>query len=78
MVVLMVTLAHDRLDNTSNVRYDGYFKPYFATLPDGRLQLSGQPVPKPRHLYFKTMGWCATYGSRAPRSLPTPSSASAR
>ena len=56
VVVLMVTLANDRLDNTSNVRYDGYFKPYFATLPDGRLQLSGQPVPKPRHLYFKDHG----------------------
>lgn len=52
-VVLMFTVVNDRWDNTSNVRYDGYFKPYFATAPDGRLVLSGLPVPKPRQLYFK-------------------------
>ena len=46
-------MVNDRWDNISNVRYDGYFKPYFATAPDGSLRLSGQPVPKPRQLYFK-------------------------
>jgi hypothetical protein len=53
VVVLMVTVVNDRWDNASSVRYDGYFKPYFATAPDGQLQLRGQPVPKPRHHYFK-------------------------
>ena len=53
VVVLMFTVVNDRWDNISNVRYDGYFKPYFATAPDGQLVLSGQPVPKPRQLYFK-------------------------
>src|SRR5256714_6083213 len=53
VVVLMFTVVNDRWDNISNVRYDGYFKPYFATAPDGVLHLRGQPVPKPRQLYFK-------------------------
>src|SRR2546421_8165235 len=53
VVVLMFTVVNDRWDNISNVRYDGYFKPYFATAPDGSLRLTGQPVPKPRQLYFK-------------------------
>ena len=52
VVVLMFTVINDRWDNISNVRYDGYFKPYFASAPDGSLRLSGQPVPKPRQLYF--------------------------
>jgi hypothetical protein len=54
VVVLMFTVVNDRWDNISNVRYDGYFKPYFAPAPNGQLVLSGQPVPKPRQLYFKT------------------------
>ena len=54
VVVLMFTVVNDRWDNISNVRYDGYFKPYFSTAPDGSLRLSGQPVPKPRQLYFRT------------------------
>ena len=53
VVVLMFTVVNDRWDNISNVRYDGYFKPYFTTAPDGQLVLSGQPAPKPRQLYFK-------------------------
>jgi hypothetical protein len=53
VVVLMFTVVNDRWDNISNVRYDGYYKPYFATMPDGMLQLRGQPAPQPRQLYFK-------------------------
>jgi len=53
VVVLMFTVINDRWDNISNVRYDGYYKPYFATAPDDSLRLSGQPAPKPRQLYFK-------------------------
>lgn len=52
-VVVLTVVANDRADNSSNVRYDGYFKPYFATLPDGTLQLRGQPPPRPRQLYFR-------------------------
>lgn len=53
VVVLMFTVVNDRWDNISSVRYDGYFKPYFAPGPNGTLTLSGQPVPRPRQLYFK-------------------------
>jgi hypothetical protein len=53
VVVLIFCTANDRLDNGTNLRYDGYQKPYFATLPDGALALRGQPVPKSRQVYIK-------------------------
>jgi hypothetical protein len=53
VVVLIFCTANDRLDNGTNVRYDGYQKPYFATATDGTLMLLGQPVPKSRQLYIK-------------------------
>lgn len=53
VVVLVFCAINDRLDNTSSVRYQNYQKPYFATLPDGTLQLGGQPVPKSRQVYIK-------------------------
>jgi lysophospholipase L1-like esterase len=53
VVVLVFCTANDRLDNSTSVRYESYQKPYFATLPDGSLQLRGQPVPKSRHVYAR-------------------------
>jgi hypothetical protein len=53
VVVLIFCTDNDRLDNTASVRYDGYQKPYFATLPDGALDLRGQPVPKSRQVYLR-------------------------
>jgi hypothetical protein len=53
VVVLIFCTANDRLDNATNIRYDGYQKPYFATLADGTLMLRGQPVPKSRQVYFQ-------------------------
>ena len=53
VVVLIFCTANDRVDNSTNVRYDGYQKPYFASTADGALVLSGQPVPKSRQLYIK-------------------------
>jgi hypothetical protein len=53
MVVLIFCTDNDRLDNGTNIRYDGYQKPYFATSPDGPLELRGQPVPLSRQLYIK-------------------------
>ena len=52
-VVLMFCSDNDRLDNGTNLRYDGYQKPYFATAADGTLVLRGQPVPTSRQLYIK-------------------------
>ena len=53
VVVLIFCTANDRVDNSTNVRYDGYQKPYFASATDGALVLRGQPVPKSRQLYIK-------------------------
>jgi GDSL-like Lipase/Acylhydrolase family len=53
IVVLMFCTLNDRVDNTNNVRYDDYHKPYFDTGPDGALVLKGQPVPKSRQLYIR-------------------------
>jgi hypothetical protein len=53
IVVLIFCAQNDRQDNTRSRHYFNYFKPYFATLPDGSLQLMGQPVPRSQLLYFK-------------------------
>ncbi len=53
VVVLIFCTANDRLDNGTNIRYDGYQKPYFAVGNDGTLVLRGQPVPLSRQLYIK-------------------------
>lgn len=53
LVVLIFCTDNDRLDNGTNIRYDGHQKPYFATAADGALQLRGQPVPRSRQLYIK-------------------------
>jgi hypothetical protein len=52
VVVLIYCSDNDRFDNTQNVRYDGYYKPYLAQRPDGRWEFRGQPVPKSRRVYF--------------------------
>jgi hypothetical protein len=53
VVVLIFCAQNDRLDNSTNIRYEGYQKPYFATAPDGSLVLQGEPVPKSRLQYIK-------------------------
>jgi hypothetical protein len=53
VVVLIFCAENDRLDNSTNSRYDAYHKPYFATQPDGSVVLMGQPVPKSHLLYFR-------------------------
>jgi len=53
IVVLIVCVDNDRLDNTSNARYDFHYKPYFKIMSNGMLELQGQPVPWSRHVYFE-------------------------
>jgi hypothetical protein len=53
VVVLIFCTQNDRLDNSTNIRYEGYQKPYFATAADGSLVLQGEPVPKSRLQYIK-------------------------
>jgi hypothetical protein len=52
-VVLIFCAQNDREDNVANRRYFFYYKPYFATRPDGSVELAGQPVPKSHLLYYK-------------------------
>ena len=52
VVVLIYCSDNDRFDNTQNIRYDGYYKPYLAQTPDGRWEFRGRPVPKSRRVYF--------------------------
>ena len=52
VVVLVFCSQNDRLDNSSNIRYEDYHKPYFATQPDGSLKLMNQPVPRSHILYI--------------------------
>jgi hypothetical protein len=53
VVVLIFCAENDRLDNRTNERLDNYYKPYFATRPDGSLALIGQPVPRSQLLRYK-------------------------
>ena len=49
LVVLMVCVDNDRIENSTNLRYDGPYKPYFDLAANA---FAGQPVPWSRHLYF--------------------------
>jgi hypothetical protein len=57
VVVLMFCTDNDRDDNSSNIRYEGYQKPYFTRGADGSLVLAGQPVPKSRLQAIKEDWW---------------------
>ena len=52
VVILVFCTSNDRDDNTSNLRYGGYLKPYLAQAPDGEWRFAGQPVPWSRFAYF--------------------------
>jgi hypothetical protein len=41
----------DHFDNSSNVRYGGYYKPYY-TLAGNRLELHGVPVPRSERFWL--------------------------
>jgi hypothetical protein len=85
VVMLIFCAQNDRLDNATNRRYDYYYKPYFATQPDGSLVLTEQPVPRSHLLYFKDHWlvrnlWLARLATNAyvrlrhpPVSVPDPS-----
>lgn len=56
VVVLIFCTQNDRLDNSTNIRYEGYQKPYFTTNPHGSVVLAGQPVPI-SHLQYIKENW---------------------
>jgi len=51
VVFLMYCVETDHDDNSSNVRYGGYYKPY-CTIEGNRLQLQGVPVPRGERAFF--------------------------
>ena len=57
VVMLIFCSDNDRLDNSTNVRYEDYQKPYFTVTADGRLELHAQPVPLSRQQYFRDVWW---------------------
>jgi hypothetical protein len=57
VVVLMFCTQNDREDNSTNIRYEGYHKPYFAITSDGELRREGQPVPRSRLQSIKEDWW---------------------
>ncbi len=70
VVVLIFCANNDRADNSTNVRYDDYQKPYFAT---ARTAACGCRASRCRNRVSSTSGgtgWCATHGSRACWSRP--------
>jgi hypothetical protein len=52
IILLVFCVSNDREDNTSNVRYGGYLKPYFEKSEAGEWRVRGQPVPWSRFAYF--------------------------
>jgi hypothetical protein len=57
VVVLIVCTDNDRSDNSTNIRYEDYQKPYFTAGTDGSMVLRGQPVPKSRLQAIKEDWW---------------------
>ncbi len=57
VVVLIFCTQNDRLDNSTNIRYEGYQKPYFEIAADGSLALRNVPVPKSRLQYIREDWW---------------------
>jgi hypothetical protein len=57
IVVLVFCTMNDRGDNSTNIRYEHYHKPYFATAPDGSLEVKGQPVPLSFLQYINEVWW---------------------
>lgn len=51
IVVLLFCTDNDQDDNSSNIRYGEYFKPY-ATVSDGRFEVKGIPVPTSENYFF--------------------------
>ena len=51
IVVLVFCRENDESDNSKNMVYGGYYKPYFKVVPNG-LVLEGVPVPKSANYFF--------------------------
>lgn len=78
IIFLLFCTDNDDYDNTHNMVYNGYYKPYF-TLEQGNLQLRGTPVPKSENYYLYnhdllSKSYCFRLIVRAYYSLIAPAS----
>jgi lysophospholipase L1-like esterase len=68
VVFLVFCAENDRDDNTMNVRYGGYFKPYFVLEPGGAgARLAGVPVPRGERAW--RAAWPRLFRSRIAAAL---------
>ena len=69
LVFVLVSQQNDLLDNSINLNYGGYYKPYFVV--DGKgLELRGVPVPRAFNYFFAQHPLLArSYGARAAARL---------
>ena len=51
IVFIVFCYDNDRLDNSMNIRYSNYYKPYY-TIKNKELSIQGTPVPKSESHYF--------------------------
>jgi hypothetical protein len=77
VVVLFFCTDNDRKDNSTNVRYGRYHKPYFVAGADGALVLHGQPVPRSLQLLIKDNwlvrnSWLARAAAAATAEISAP------
>jgi lysophospholipase L1-like esterase len=57
-IVVVIVSENDALDNSTNVRYHGYFKPYFVE-EGGVIRLRGVPVPRSENYFYAAHPWLA-------------------
>jgi Protein of unknown function (DUF3772) len=57
VVVLTFSNDNDRDDNTSSLRYQTNYKPYFVQVAEGEWQIRGYPLPPPARAYGSGNPW---------------------
>ena len=57
VVVLTFSNDNDRDDNTSSLRYQTNYKPYFVQVAEGEWQIRGYPVPPPTRAHVSGHPW---------------------
>ena len=57
VVVLTFSNDNDRDDNTSSLRYQTNYKPYFVQIAEGEWQIRGYPLPPPTRAYVSGKPW---------------------
>jgi hypothetical protein len=61
VVVLTFSNDNDRDDNTSSLRYQTNYKPYFVQVAEGEWQIRGYPLPPPTRAYVGGNPWIENF-----------------